>query len=66
MLGRQISGKPIDYAILQMQFSEKRASKRVKNMLVLAKQHAVNYKNLDGSKLVVCMSHVLAMFYRFY
>lgn len=55
MLGRQISGKPIDYAILQMQFSEKRASKRIKSMLVLAKQHAINYKSLDGSKLVVCM-----------
>jgi large subunit ribosomal protein L22 len=55
MLGRQIAGKPIDYAILQMQFSEKRASKRIKSMLVLAKQHAINYKNLDVSKLIVCM-----------
>jgi len=54
MLGRQISGKPIDYAILQMQFSEKRASKRIKSMLVVAKQHAISYKNLDPSKLIVC------------
>jgi ribosomal protein L22 len=54
MLGRQISGKPIDYAILQMQFSEKRASKRITSMLVLAKQHAINYKGLDPSKLTVC------------
>lgn len=55
MIGRQISGKPIDYAILQMQFSEKRASKRIQNMLALAKQHAINYKNLDPSKLIVCV-----------
>lgn len=52
MLGRQISGKPIDYAILQMQFSEKRASKRIKSMLVVAKDHAVQ-KGLDAKKLVV-------------
>lgn len=53
MLGRQIAGNPIDYAILQMQFSEKRASERVKKMLSLAKDHAVRYKHLDKSKLVV-------------
>ncbi|KIM90791.1 hypothetical protein PILCRDRAFT_147912 [Piloderma croceum F 1598] len=58
MLGRQISGKPIDYAILQMQFSEKRASKRITSMLVLAKQHAINYKGLDPSKLTVSESWV--------
>lgn len=54
MLGRQISGKPIDYAILQMQFSEKRASRRIKSMLVLAKRHAISYKSLDPSKLIIC------------
>ncbi|KAJ3736384.1 mitochondrial 50S ribosomal protein L22 [Lentinula guzmanii] len=53
MLGNQISGKPIDYAILQMQFSEKRASKRIMNMLATAKDHACRYKHLDMSKLVV-------------
>jgi len=58
MLGRQISGKPIDYAILQMQFSEKRASKRIKSMLALAKQHAIQYKKLDPSKLIVSESWV--------
>lgn len=56
MLGRQIIGKPIDYAILQMQFSEKRASGRIMNMLATAKDHAVRYKHLDPSKLVVCES----------
>lgn len=53
MLGRQIAGKPIDHAILQMMFSDKRASKRIKSMLAVARDHAVNYKNLDKSKLVV-------------
>ncbi|GJE84127.1 ribosomal protein L22 [Phanerochaete sordida] len=52
MLGRQIAGKPIDAAILQMQFSEKRASKRIKSMLVVAKDHAVQ-KGLNEKKLVV-------------
>lgn len=53
MLGRQIAGKPIDYAILQMQFSEKRASTRIMNMLATAKDHAVRYKRLDEPKLIV-------------
>jgi large subunit ribosomal protein L22 len=53
LLGRQISGKPIDHAILQMQFSEKRASARVMNMLATARDHAVRYKKLNESKLVV-------------
>jgi large subunit ribosomal protein L22 len=55
MLGRQISGKPIDYAILQMQFSEKRASSRIMNMLATARDHAVRYKRLNEPKLVVGM-----------
>ena len=55
MLGRQISGKPIDYAILQMQFSEKRASSRIMNMLATARDHAVRYKRLKEPKLVVGM-----------
>ncbi|THV08573.1 50S ribosomal protein L22 [Dendrothele bispora CBS 962.96] len=53
MLGNQISGTPINYAILQMQFSEKRASKRIMNMLATARDHAVRYKNLDLDRLVV-------------
>ncbi|TCD70822.1 hypothetical protein EIP91_001512 [Steccherinum ochraceum] len=57
-LGRQIAGQPIDMAIMQMNFSEKRASKRIKSMLVVAKDHAVGYKGLDVSKLVVGKSIV--------
>ncbi|KAL1747438.1 ribosomal protein L22/L17, partial [Schizophyllum fasciatum] len=58
LLSRQIAGKPVDYAILQMQFSEKRASSRVKNMLMTARDHAVRYKNLDAGKLIVAESWV--------
>ncbi|KAF9485364.1 ribosomal protein L22 [Pholiota conissans] len=58
MLGRQIAGKPIDYAILQMQFSEKRASKRIMNMLATARDHASRYKQLEQGKLVVAEAWV--------
>ena len=53
LLGRQIAGKPIDHAILQMQFSEKRASNRIKSMLVVAKTHAVRLKQLEEGRLIV-------------
>ncbi|TFY72959.1 hypothetical protein EVG20_g28 [Dentipellis fragilis] len=56
-LGRQISGKPIDSAILQMTFSEKRASNRLKSMLVVAKSHAI-LKGIDASKMIVSESWV--------
>lgn len=62
MIGRQIAGKPIDYAILQMKFSEKRVSNRVKSMLAVAKDHAQNYKNLDPAKLVVGTSYSYNLF----
>ncbi|KAF9780192.1 ribosomal protein L22 [Thelephora terrestris] len=52
-IGRQIAGKPIDYAILQMKFSEKRVSTRIQSMLNLAKKHAVTYKGLNPEKLIV-------------
>ncbi|KAJ3488692.1 hypothetical protein NLI96_g2661 [Meripilus lineatus] len=57
LLSRQIAGKPIDSAILQMLFSEKRASKRIKSMLVVAKDHAV-LKGLEDKKLVIAESWV--------
>jgi len=58
MLGRQIAGKPIDMAILQMKFSEKRASKRIKSMLAVAKDHATKLKGLPEKKLVVAEAWV--------
>ena len=36
-----------------MTFSEKRASKRIRNMLVVAKSHAA-MKGMDEKKLIVC------------
>ncbi|KAF9513265.1 hypothetical protein BS47DRAFT_1344513 [Hydnum rufescens UP504] len=58
LLGRQIAGKPIDAAILQMVFSEKRASTRIKSMLCVARDHAEAYKNLNRSKLIVAEAWV--------
>ena len=52
LLASQIAHKPIDLAILQMQFSPKRAAKRIKATLALARDHAAE-KGLDVKKLVV-------------
>ena len=52
-VARLIQKKPIDYAILQAQMSDKRVAKtRVKSMLCLARDHAVA-KGLEREKLVV-------------
>ncbi|WWC90844.1 uncharacterized protein L201_005781 [Kwoniella dendrophila CBS 6074] len=56
-LSRQISNLPIDEAIVQMQFSEKRSSKWIKSTLALARDHAID-KNLDRSKLIVAETWV--------
>lgn len=53
VLSHQIIGKPIDYAILQMQFSDKRAARRIKSMLCLARDHAISSKGMDRSRLIV-------------
>ena len=53
MLASQISGKPIDYALLQMKFSEKRASKHVGALLEDLKTKAMSEK-MPIKKLVVC------------
>ena len=52
MLAHQISGKPIDFAILQMQFSAKRAARRVRATLALARDHA-EAKGMDPRRLIV-------------
>ncbi|KAF7301667.1 Dolichyl-diphosphooligosaccharide--protein glycosyltransferase subunit 1 [Mycena indigotica] len=57
-LGRQIAGKPIDYAILQMQFSNKRASSKIKDLLLEAKQRAVRLRKMDEPTLVVAEAWV--------
>ena len=55
MLASQISGKPIDYALLQMKFSEKRASKHVEALLEELKTKAISEK-MPVKKLIVCKS----------
>lgn len=52
LLADKVRGRPIDYAILQMQFSPKRAAKRVKATLCLARDHAIA-KGMDRKRLVV-------------
>lgn len=52
LLARQIGGKPIDFAILQMEFSAKRAARRVRATLALARDHAVA-KGMDARSLIV-------------
>ncbi|OCF38762.1 50S small subunit ribosomal protein L22 [Kwoniella heveanensis CBS 569] len=56
-LSRQIAGLPVDEAIVQMQFSEKRASSWVKSTLAIARDHAMD-KNLKRDKLVVAETWV--------
>ncbi|PWZ01784.1 ribosomal protein L22 [Testicularia cyperi] len=52
LLANQIAGQPIDFAILQMQFSPKRAAKRVLSTLALARDHAAA-KGMSIPRLVV-------------
>ncbi|PKI85750.1 hypothetical protein MVES1_000405 [Malassezia vespertilionis] len=52
LLANQISGMPIDYAIVQMQFSSKRAARRIRSTLAMARDHAVA-KGMDSRSLIV-------------
>lgn len=56
-LANQISGKPIDYAILQMQFSEKRVSEQVRRLLLETKQRAKELE-MNVDQLVVSQAWV--------
>lgn len=53
MLADQISGKPIDFAIIQMQFSSKRVARKIKSTLCLARDHAISAKGMDRSRIIV-------------
>jgi len=57
MLSRQIAGKPVDVAILQMQFSDKRAAGRIKSTLCVARDHAI-LKGIPRERMVVSQSWV--------
>lgn len=52
LLSRQIAGKPIDAAMLQMEFSEKKVSGRIKELLDEARTQALK-KGFDKDRLVV-------------
>ncbi|KAG8860562.1 hypothetical protein FRB96_003816 [Tulasnella sp. 330] len=56
-LSRQIAGKPVDVAILQMQFSDKRAAGRIKSTLCVARDHAI-LKGIPRERMVVSQSWV--------
>ncbi|KIM25952.1 hypothetical protein M408DRAFT_17144 [Serendipita vermifera MAFF 305830] len=56
-LANQISGKPIDYAILQMKFSEKRISAQVQRLLEETKQKAKE-QDMNLDQLVVSQAWV--------
>lgn len=58
LLANQIAGKSVEDAILQMQFSPKRPAKRILSTIALARDHAIRYKGMDESKLVVAQAWV--------
>lgn len=53
LLSRLIRRLPVDQALLQLEYSDKMHARRVRSMLAQAKQHAVQYKQLDSRKLIV-------------
>ncbi|KAG8905182.1 hypothetical protein FRC01_008437, partial [Tulasnella sp. 417] len=57
LLSRQVAGKPIDQAILQMEFSDKRAAGRIKSMLCTARDHAM-LKGIKKERMIVSESWV--------
>lgn len=48
MLARQIRNLPIDEAIKQMEFSDKRAAKKILHNLAFAKKNAANQKGMQN------------------
>lgn len=52
-----IANKPVDYAILQMQMSDKAAARRIKSMLVWTRDHALA-RGLDRDRMVVSQAWV--------
>ncbi|CAB4385342.1 unnamed protein product [Rhizophagus irregularis] len=52
-LANQIAGKPINEAITQMEFSPKKASKKIMNSLITARDHAWRYKAMESDKCYI-------------
>ncbi|CAG8438757.1 7864_t:CDS:2 [Ambispora gerdemannii] len=59
-----IAGKNLDEAIKQMQFSPKKASKKIMNSLITARDHAWRYKMMEPRRLYIEQAWVGKGFYR--
>ncbi|CAG8475826.1 14774_t:CDS:2 [Acaulospora colombiana] len=53
LIANQIAGKSINEAIEQMEFSRKRASKKIMNSLITARDHAWRYKMMSPEEVYV-------------
>ncbi|KAG9307695.1 hypothetical protein G9A89_023260 [Geosiphon pyriformis] len=63
-LARQIAGKNVGDAINQMQFSPKKAAKKIMHSLCTARDHAWRYKMMDPKKLYIEQAWVGKGLYR--
>ncbi|KAF0420922.1 ribosomal protein L22 [Gigaspora margarita] len=63
-LANQIAGKPINEAIKQMEFSPKKASKKIMNSLITARDHAWRYKMMDADNVYIDQAFVGKGLYR--
>jgi ribosomal protein L22 len=52
MLARQIRNLPVEEAIRQMEFSDKRSAKKILHNLAFARKNAQDQKGME--KMVVC------------
>lgn len=52
MLARQIRNLPVDEAIRQMEFSDKRSAKKILHNLAFARKNATDQKGMEN--MVVC------------
>ncbi|EPS41382.1 hypothetical protein H072_4707 [Dactylellina haptotyla CBS 200.50] len=57
-LARQIAGKPLEHALVQMKFSPKQASKEILKHLEQAKNEAILTKNFDPAQTYIAQAWV--------
>ncbi|KAF3079671.1 54S ribosomal protein L22, mitochondrial [Orbilia oligospora] len=57
-LARQIAGKPLEHALIQMRYSPKKAAKEVLKHLVQAKNEAIYTKNFDPEQTYISQAWV--------
>ncbi|KAJ2801901.1 39S ribosomal protein L22, mitochondrial [Coemansia guatemalensis] len=58
MLARQITGQPLNEAIRQMEFSSKRAAKRIRSSLVNARRNAIVHRKMNPENMIVKLARV--------